>query len=185
MVHESLFSSEQLSELPIEIRYLYIATIVHSDDAGRMRADAKYLKLKAFPFDPIRTEDILAWRDKLATIGGLLVVYEVGGREYLFHPKWEKWQTLRKDRMKPTDCPDPGNQMSTNGKPMVTKCRHKEVKEVKEVTEPNLSEGKVTSSIAGFGASPPPALKSFEEAGENEVCAPPKGLLKKLAGKKK
>ena len=113
MIHESLFSSNDLADLPVEARYLYIATIIHADDAGRMKADPRYLKLKAFPFDNHPVDKVRTWRNQLTTKCGLLVVYEFEGQEYLYHPKWDKWQTLRKDRLKPTDCPDPDNQKST------------------------------------------------------------------------
>lgn len=172
MVHDTLFSSENMSELPIDGRYLYIATIVHADDEGRMRADPKFLKLKAFPFDNHTVDKVRTLRNQLST-KGIITIYQVSGKEYLFHPNWEKWQTLRKDRKKPSDCPAPDNQVSTKWQPMVTQGS----KEVKEVTEGS----KVTSSSAsGFAASPPPsretAVKAFEEARDNELCGPPKNM---------
>lgn len=159
MIHEILFSNEELNDLPIEARYLYIATIVHADDAGRMRADPKYLKLKAFPFDNHMVDEVLTWRNQLSTKTKLIVVYEVDGKEYLFHPNWNKWQLLRKDRMKPTDCPNPCqpsvNQVSTTGQPSAAEVRKlrklrklTEGKEVKELTTTDLltQESKATSN---------------------------------------
>lgn len=161
MVHESLFSSEELSELPVEARYLYIATIVHADDHGRMRADAKYLKLKAFPFDDFNNypvDNVLTWRNALATELKLFVIYEVDGKEYLYHPKWDKWQTLRKDRLKPTDCPEPAticqptvNQVTTNCQPLVAEVREVNRSEVK-LTEPKGREVTEVSNFTSFAS---------------------------------
>jgi len=173
MIHDTLFSSQTMGDLTIDARYLYIATIVHADDEGRMRADPKFLKLKAFPFDNHSVDKVRTLRNQLST-NGLISVYEVLGKEYLFHPKWEKWQTLRKDRTKPSDCPAPVNQMSTNG----CQSAAQGSKEVKEVTEGS----KVTSSASGLGPSAPPSrdIKNYNDAKDNEVCAAPPGMLKKF-----
>jgi hypothetical protein len=108
-----------------------------------MRADAKYLKLKAFPFDAQRAADIEVWRDQLEKVK-LISVYESGGKSYLYHPNWSKWQILRKDRMKPTDCPNPPqpsvNQMSTKCQPSAAEVS-KEVNR-SEVNRSKLTEGK-------------------------------------------
>lgn len=118
MINSELFRNVELGEcLPLD-RLLYIGTIVNADDEGRLRANPKYLRATIFPFDLIKDEDILAMRGRLAE-RRLITVYQVEGMEYLQHPKWEKWQILRKDRMKPSDCPSPDNQVSTNGQPSV------------------------------------------------------------------
>ena len=140
MIHDALFANEELSDLAIEARYLYIAMIVHADDAGRMRADPKFLKLKAFPFDNHSTDKILLWRNQLASSKiQLITLYTCDGKEYLFHPKWGKWQTIRKDRMKPTDCPEPinilqpdDNHVATKRQPMV------------DISPPNLTYPNLT-----------------------------------------
>lgn len=143
MVHEALFSNLDLADLPIEARYLYVCMIVHADDSGRLKADPRYLKLKAFPFDSHSVDKVRTWRDQLATNGCLLKIYRVGGQEYAEHPNWGKWQSVRKDRMKPTDCPDPcqptDNQVATNCQPLVDKCPP-------NLTEPNLTQPNQTNT---------------------------------------
>lgn len=175
MIHEVLFNNEDLSALPIEARYLYIAMVVHSDDEGRMRADPKFLKLKAFPFDEIRVEKVKVWRDQLAT-AGCLTVYQVADKEYLQHPKWERWQILRKDRLKGSTippisppCQPTDNQTATNGQPNDRIRKLREVSEVK-LTQVNLTElnkdvkADAAPTLGATGADPQePERMSLEE----------------------
>lgn len=172
MIHEGLFSNEELAALPIQARYLYLATIVHADDEGRMRADARYLKVKAFPFDDSRAEDVRTWRDLLAS-GGLLLVYEVDGKEYLEHPKWDKWQTLRKDRKKASDCPPPAtncqpddNQVTTIRQPTAAEVKEVKIREVKEVNRREVKAMTTKDSLAlkPEGITPDPELIARAEA---------------------
>lgn len=142
MIHEALFSNIDLNELCVEARYLYIATIIHADDWGRMKADPRHLKLKAFPFDSHSVDNVRTWRDQLATKAKMIQVYEVGGKDYLVHPGWDKWQTLRKDRMKPTDCPEPVNRPSTKRQPNDNQARTNDGLTEPKLTEVNRTEGK-------------------------------------------
>lgn len=137
IIHKDLFLNEDLSELNVEERFLYIGTIVFSDDDGRMKASPIYLKASIFPLDTkLPIEKIKLWRDNLAS-KNLIGLYLAGGKEYIFHPNWTKWQSLRKDRYHPSDCPNPdknlplGNQLATIGQPSATE---------PNLTEPNLTE---------------------------------------------
>lgn len=107
MLDREFYHNIQLSELDVQVRYLYIGTIVFADDDGRLRAHPKYLKALIYPLDEvIRTDTVKSWRDQLAACG-LIQVYAAGDQEYLVHPNWSKWQTIRKDRYTPSDCPSP------------------------------------------------------------------------------
>ncbi len=142
IIHKDLFLNEDLSELSIEERFLYIGTVVFSDDDGRMKASPVYLKASIFPLDTrVSIEKIKLWRDNLAG-KKLIGIYLAGGKEYLYHPNWTRWQSLRKDRYHPSDCPCPdgiiplGNQLATSGQP--------------PATEPNLTEPNLTEPINEF-----------------------------------
>lgn len=109
IIHKSLHTNEVLAELNVDVRFLYIGTIIHADDEGRMKASPKYLKALIFPFDEaIRISSVKDWRDKLSA-SGLIQLYAAGGQEYLAHPNWKKYQPLRSDRVKTSDCPPPSS----------------------------------------------------------------------------
>ncbi len=78
-----------------------------ADDEGRFRCSPRYLRAKVFPYDNnISDSDIQEWVDELHS-NKLIVKYDIDGKSYGYHPNWEKWQTIRKDRFKPSDCPNP------------------------------------------------------------------------------
>lgn len=132
IIHKSFFINESFSQVEFGARLLYVGTIVHADDEGRMKASPKYLKALIFPFDEvIRISSVMAWRDKLSA-SGLIQLYAAGGQEYLVHPNWKKWQPLRSDRVKNSDCPPP-----SSGCQLVVKCPP-------NLTQPNLTEPNLT-----------------------------------------
>jgi hypothetical protein len=123
-----------------------MSLIVHSDDDGRMKANPKHIKALIYPFDHgLRTDDL---QESLCALHNakLISLYQVDGKDYLYHPNWEKWQPIRKDRYKPSDCPPPppqnpdGNQMATRWQPVV------------DTTQPNLTR---PNQIKSMSASPP------------------------------
>ncbi len=137
IIHKDLFLNEDLSELSIDERFLYVGTVVFSDDDGRMKASLAYLKASIFPLDiKLPIEKIKLWRDNLAN-KKLIGIYSAGGKEYIYHPNWTKWQSLRKDRYHPSDCPCPddklplGNHLATTWQPSATE---------PNLTKPNLTE---------------------------------------------
>jgi hypothetical protein len=135
MVNSELFKNVELGECEPLTRLLYIGMIVNADDEGRMRAHPKYLRSAIFPFDHMNDRQIIEMRNSLAK-KNLIVIYESDGSEYVNHPKWEKWQILRKDRMKQSSCPSPRAQTSTICQPNdnhgAAEVKVVEVKEVKE-----------------------------------------------------
>lgn len=107
VIDKSIHSSADLGDLKIEVRYFYKGLIIHADDDGRLRANPKHLKALIFPFDEgLRTDTISEWLEILHA-SGLICLYAVGEKLYLYHPNWKNWQPLRSDRYKPSDCPDP------------------------------------------------------------------------------
>ncbi len=157
MINAELFRNVELGECPPLDRLLYIGMIVNADDEGRLRANPKYLRATIFPFDLIKDEDILAMRGRLVN-SRLINVYEVDGMEYLEHPKWEKWQILRKDRMKASDCPPSGNQVSTRCQPSGGHPAAEEKLTQEKLTQPNPT---TTGATKRFSKPTPEEVTAF------------------------
>lgn len=120
IIDKSFYENEDVAKLSVGARLMYAGTIVYSDDEGRMKAAVVYLKAKLFPFDQAtRIDTIKAWRDEIVSTG-LIKLYAAGGTEYLYHPNWNRWQPIRKDRAHPSDCPSPtkNNQLTTKCQPV-------------------------------------------------------------------
>lgn len=133
LIHKTIHTNPDLGDLEIRIRYFYKALIIHADDEGRLRANPKHLKALIFPFDEgLRNDTLSEWLEKLHA-SGLICLYAVGGKDYLYHPNWKNWQTIRADRFKPSDCPcQPNdNQMTTKRQP--------------SAAEPNLTQPNLTN----------------------------------------
>lgn len=107
MVYSSLYANAELSMLPLEVRYLYIGTIILADDSGKMRADSRYLRGQIFSFDEkITSEMVENWLRILNDLGQV-TVYEVGGVKVLKHPKWHIYQRIRADLKTKSKLPEP------------------------------------------------------------------------------
>lgn len=170
ILDKQMHTNEELARCSIEARYLYKGMIMHADDEGRMKASPIFLKAVIFPFDEvIRVDTVKRWRDNLASIG-VIKLYAAGGKEYLVHPNWDKWQPLRKDRTKRTECPATGdelatkwqpddNQLSTTGKPSATNRKKLETKEEKRESLPDVSL-----------STPLPSLPSKERKEERGIA---------------
>jgi hypothetical protein len=106
MVHTKLWSSERVGQLCHSARLLFIGCITLADDEGKLKAHPAYLKGQIFPYDEdVGAAEITKWRAKLHD-AGLINLYTVDEKEYMQHPNWAKYQTLRKDRTKKGILPD-------------------------------------------------------------------------------
>jgi len=177
LLHKVFYAHVEAGELPVAARYLYIGLITHADDAGRIKANPKYLKATIFPFDEdIKAETIRQWRDMLCK-SGLVKLYSVDGQEYLCHPHWEKWQPLRKDRVQESECPSPLRHSARVPDGAATKCqpdvnqastagqadgKHVATDGCPNLTEPNLR----TTSSAAEAPDAPAVHKSQSPAGK-------------------
>ncbi|GEM_PF-3472887 len=120
IIDKALFSNYQVKRLSLPAKFLYIGTIVFADDEGRFRAEPRLLSSLCHPYGS--SKGGLTVSDQLSEIvkSKLIVIYKVDGQQYGYHPNWLKWQPLRKDRIKASDCPPPpnwqpnDNQASTN-----------------------------------------------------------------------
>lgn len=149
MINAELFRNVDLGDCDPTTRLLYIGMIVNADDEGRMRAHPKYLKAAIFPFDLLVDAAMVQMREALVK-RKMIVLYEVDGIEYLQHPKWEKWQILRKDRVKSSDCPSPRTQAATICQPSDNQNDNSGCLTEPNPTEPNPT--KPNDALPPFGS---------------------------------
>jgi len=178
MIDREIYSHEKLMDVPIETRYFYQGLIVWADDDGRVKANPKYLKSKIFPSDNITESKISGMVDALASIGCLLV-YQVGDDRFIQHPKWERWQKIRKDRYKPSDCPRPddGCHLVVSGLSSG----------VRNLTQPNLTQPNPTKEENGHSPAlvfKVPSRKPFQKPTPDEVAEYAKTIGFDLSGQK-
>lgn len=141
VIDREIYSHETLMGMDVMTRYFYQGLIIWADDEGRIKGAPHYLKAKIFPCDNISVTDILKMVNQLTT-SGLLYVYGVDNKPYIQHPKWSQWQTIRKDRFHPSDCPLPteGERLAMLGIPRVD-----QMPPEPNLTKPNLTKEKTLS----------------------------------------
>lgn len=106
MLHASIWESTQFTRMKDKAKLLYIGLITIADDDGRFKADPKLLRAKIFPFDKIGSKRITILLESIQN-EKLIRLYEINNESFGFHPNWDKYQTLRKDRLKPSNIPSP------------------------------------------------------------------------------
>ena len=105
MLHNKIWESEQFGYLSPEARLLFIGTITFADDDGYLKGNPAFLRAQIFPYDEdMSIAEIKKWRQEVVD-RNLFILYEVDKHEYIFHPNWEKYQTLRNDMYKPSEIP--------------------------------------------------------------------------------
>lgn len=141
MIDKEFFFNQQVSTLSKTARLFYVGLIVISDDEGRTRANEGYLRAKIFPLDSDISLDDCKSLLKEIVDAGLVKTYVVNQVTYICQPNWDKWQPLRKDRVRPSDCPSykNGNQASTNCQPVDTPY----------LTQPNPTQPNPTLNFSG------------------------------------
>jgi hypothetical protein len=84
IVREAILSSERIAALgwPEEVFYRRLMSIV--DDYGRTEANAQLLRARCYPLqtDQVRAADIARWMAACQK-AGVILCYEVGGKQYL------------------------------------------------------------------------------------------------------
>lgn len=102
-IKPEFWTSEQVVECSPIARLLFIGIWNFADDAGRIPASPRSLKLQIFPGDDITSESIRGMADELSA-NGLLVRYEVDGKEFL---QVTGWHHQKIDRPQPPKYPPP------------------------------------------------------------------------------
>lgn len=105
MVYSKIWTSQQFGKLTPNARLLFVGTITLADDDGRLVGDSAYLRGSIFPYDDIAISDVELLKKEIEVMG-LFECYEVGGFNYIQHPKWLEYQVIRTDLYKPSTLPN-------------------------------------------------------------------------------
>lgn len=117
MIHTTIWVSGQVAKLSRDARLLFIGSITIADDDGRLKGSPAYLRSQIFPYDEdVTIADVRKWLDEIIKLK-LVVQYIVDEEDYLYHPKWTEYQTLRADRRKESHIPTPDGQSATSWQP--------------------------------------------------------------------
>lgn len=115
----AFWDDEDIASLSLGERLLFICMVTDvslSDDYGRLPAGAKTLKKHAFGYDDdVTVEQVQQWRDAILKKCHNVMLYQVGGQEYIWLKSFGKWQRLRHHRK--TNIPNPPMQQEECGNP--------------------------------------------------------------------
>jgi hypothetical protein len=104
-IKPEFWTNERVMECSMAARLLFVGMWNFADDLGRLPLSAKTIKAQIFPSDEITSDTILGMVDELSQ-NGLILRYEVDGRQYL---QITGWQHQRIDKPQPGKCPAPIN----------------------------------------------------------------------------
>jgi len=112
ILKESICTSDTIAQLDPEEEIFFYRLLVMCDDYGRMDARSAILRAKGYPLkiDKVKESDINKWLNKLVKVG-LIHLYEVDNKPYLYVTTWEKHQQVRAKKSK-YPSPDEAQQQS-------------------------------------------------------------------------
>lgn len=167
MISPLLWEDEHFGALSAGAKILFIACISNADDDGRLSANPSNLRAIAFRFEDLSLKAVISLRKEISEKMGNFKVYNVNGCDYIQLTTWEEYQTIQKDRYKPSTIPAWNQDVSTletdciqNGNIKGKEVKGKEVK-LKEV---KLKEEK--------GSGIPPSfddVKTYCEERKNSI----------------
>lgn len=113
IIKESICTSPNLNELPIEAEVFFYRLLVNCDDYGRMDGRPAILRSRCYPLrlDEVKDSDVEAWLQCLVS-NKLIITYAVDGQRYLQVSTWDRHQQIRAKRSK---YPDPNGHLKTHG----------------------------------------------------------------------
>ena len=106
LVHSKIWSSNQVALLTDREQILYIGMITLGDYHGRLNGDSRYLRSTIFPYRDVGLKKVEQMRDRIAEVG-LVLLYSDKNGSYIQHPNWQIYQSLRQDRPRASEFPDP------------------------------------------------------------------------------
>jgi len=129
MIHTSIWASGQVAKLSYQARLLFIGLITFADDDGRLKGNPSLLRSQIFPYDEeVSVKNVENWLKEVLD-QNLVLSYVINDEQYLYHPNWSEYQTLRNDRRKESHIPSPdGNQVSTKSPHKISKDKVREGK---------------------------------------------------------
>jgi len=132
-IKPEFWTNDRVMECSMAARLLFIGMWNFADDLGRLSLAPKTLKAQIMPSDDITSDTILGMVAELS-LNGLVLLYEVEGRQYI---QITGWQHQRIDKPQPGRCPPPVNGYSENIRGMVaTEGKGKEGKGKEYNSEP-------------------------------------------------
>jgi hypothetical protein len=133
-IKPEFWTNERVMECSLPARLLFIGMWNFADDLGRMALAPRTIKAQVLPGDDISSDNILGMIEELSK-SGLILLYEVDGREYI---QIVGWQHQRIDKPQPGKCPGPVNGYSKTIRGMVaTEWKGKEGKVKEEISVPS------------------------------------------------
>jgi hypothetical protein len=115
-IKPDFWTSEQVMECSPMARLMFIGLWNFADDHGRLPCAPKTIKAQIFPADDINSEAVRRMIDELSS-NGLVQVYVVDDKEYLFITGWRHQKI---DRRQPAKYPDPPPYQSPTIRRMVS-----------------------------------------------------------------
>lgn len=108
-IKPEFWTNERVMECSVSARLLFIGMWNFADDLGRLALAPKTIKAQVFPSDDISFDTIRGMIQELSK-NGLVLIYEVDGKEYL---QIVGWQHQRIDKPQPSKYPGPIKEHST------------------------------------------------------------------------
>ena len=99
IIKDSICRSESYKSLSLFQRDFFIRLIVTVDDYGRYDARPSILKAQLYPLEGTTVATIATALKAMSTLG-IVLLYSVGGRQYLQLTSWQKHQTIRAQHSK-------------------------------------------------------------------------------------
>lgn len=98
-VPPSMFSDEELLELPPEVRLTGIGLRFHADDHGRGSANPVLIKAQLWPLTPDVDHSAVEYHLLALEEAGYIRLYDVGGRTYYALAEWPRTDRAQQSRI--------------------------------------------------------------------------------------
>lgn len=108
ILKETICTSCEIDNLSLGAERLFYRLIVQCDDFGRMDARLPIIRAKCFPLklDKVKDADVKKWLKEISD-AGLIKIYTVDSKPYLYFVNWSKHQQKRANYSK-YPAPDDG-----------------------------------------------------------------------------
>ena len=95
MIDPGIWTNEEFGALSLLAQILFIGIISNSDDEGRLKASAKFIKATIRPYSMEDYDTITVALQEIYDTG-MVVPYEADGTQYAMLPNWLKFQYIQK-----------------------------------------------------------------------------------------
>ncbi len=120
MLHKKISTSGDVSRLSLPARLLFTWMIAHADDEGRLKGEPSFIKVAVVPYTNWSQKLIERYLNQMKDVG-LIYYWQENNQRFIEFPKWNEYQSIRKDRFEPSKLPTfnnkNDNQVSTKRQP--------------------------------------------------------------------